>query len=66
MGNCCSTKGKDHGHKHHGHHNKKGCCCESSFRKFITKKEQIQKLEGYKKELELELQAVKERIDDLK
>ena len=46
-----------------------GCCCEHGeggfHRRFMTKKEQKERLEKYREELENELQGVKERIKDL-
>ncbi|MCK5599586.1 DUF5320 domain-containing protein [bacterium] len=72
MNNCCNVNGNHHGHKHHeDQHQGCGCgcgcsCCGPSFRKFITKEEQLEKLESYEKQLKLELQAVNEKIQDLK
>jgi hypothetical protein len=43
-----------------------GCCCESEkghHRRYLTKAEQTERLQQYAKELENELQAVKERIE---
>jgi len=46
------------------------CCCETSMgchgRRFLTKEEQIKKLENYTDELEKEITAVNERIKKLK
>ena len=48
------------------------CCCgsncinlENSARKVLSKKEKINKLENYTKELKKELEAVEEQIKDL-
>ena len=49
-----------HGHGMHGHH---GNMC---FRNFITKDEQIDHLECYKKSLESEIKGVDELIEKLK
>ena len=46
--------------------NMEGCGCHSHFRKFLTKEEQIKQLEEYAEELQLELEAVKEHIEELK
>ncbi|MEK6925028.1 MAG: hypothetical protein AABW71_02200 [Nanoarchaeota archaeon] len=42
-----------------------GQSCESSSRGFLTKKEKIEMLEEYKKNLELETKGVSEKIKDL-
>jgi|GEM_PF-2307917 hypothetical protein len=42
------------------------CCCHSHFRKFLTKEEQIKQLEEYADELQNELKAVNEHINELK
>ena len=48
------------------------CCCETSMgchshgRRFLTKEEQIKKLENYSDELKKEITAVNERIKKLK
>ncbi|GEM_PF-1135340 len=63
---CCQP---EHGvHYHHCHHgvSRTECCCqEPSFRRFVSKKEHIERLEKYKKELQKELEAVNEHLDDL-
>jgi hypothetical protein len=41
-----------------------GCCC-GSFRRFATKKEQLECLEKYKEQLQNELTGVNEKIKDL-
>ncbi len=45
-----------------------GCdCCGDHFqRRFMTKAEQIDELQAYLEELKLEVQAVEERLEDLK
>jgi hypothetical protein len=49
-----------------------GCgedCCEGDMhleRRFLTREEQIAELEGYLADLKLEIQAVEERLTDLK
>ena len=44
-----------------------GCSCHGGFhRRFQTKAEQIVELEAYLAELKLEVQAVEERLADLK
>lgn len=74
-GDCCgSEKGhKGKGHHKKGHHKKghgkKGCNCGCgchSWRNFRTKQEMIDELEDYKSELEKELKAVEERIEELR
>ncbi len=73
-GDCCSS---EHGRKGHGHHDSghhkhgktDGCCCcggHQRWRKFRTKEEIREELESYKEELEKEIQAVEERLKDLK
>jgi hypothetical protein len=44
------------------------CCCETSrpTRRFVSSKEEAERLERYKEELEREIAGVNERIDDLK
>jgi hypothetical protein len=41
------------------------CCC-GSFRSFISKKEEEERLEEYKDQLKKELEGVEERLDELK
>jgi hypothetical protein len=60
------------------HGRKGGCCCDDECdcecdccgggfqRRFYTKAEQIEELEEYLGELKLELQAVEERLADLR
>ncbi len=45
-----------------------GCCDDEMHleRRFLTKDEQITELEGYLADLKLEVQAVEERLTDLK
>ncbi len=64
---CCDTHSGGHGGHggmrdgHHGHN----CCCHSE-RRFITHAEQLEHLEMYREQVELELKGVKEHIDHLK
>lgn len=61
---CCEPK---HHHSRHHHAHTPifgGCCCPP--RRFLTKEEQIEKLERYKKELEKELAALGEHLEELK
>jgi len=64
---CCDTNGGGcgpHAGARHGHH---GCnCCCGSERRFITLAEQLEHLEKYKEQVELELKGVQEHIDMLK
>ncbi len=75
-GDCCdSERGrKKTGHHRKGHHKRGhgkkgecgcGCSCHG-WRNFRTKEEKIDELEDYKSELEKELKAVEERIEELK
>jgi hypothetical protein len=49
------------------HHGSCDCgCCSGFERRFATKAEQLDELEGYLAELQKEVQAVEERIADLK
>ena len=44
------------------------CCCKGGHghhRRYLTKEEQVERLQHYAKGLEKELQAVKERIEEL-
>jgi len=49
---------------HARHHAGCWCCCPP--RRFLTKKEQIERLEEYAKSLEGELAGLKEYIEELK
>lgn len=42
------------------------CCAGAYGRRYYTKEEKVEWLSGYAQELEQELKAVKERIEDLK
>lgn len=44
------------------------CCCEPGqvVRRFISSKEEAERLEQYKEQLEKEIAGIDERIDDLK
>ena len=56
---CCRDKG--HFHQHHMDF---GCCFPP--RRFLTKDEQIERLDKYAKELENELEGLREYIDEIK
>lgn len=43
-----------------------GCGCGSFFRRFISRKEEQEMLEGYRDQLKKELEGVEERIRELK
>jgi hypothetical protein len=43
-----------------------GCGCGPFFRRFISAKEEEEKLEGYKDQLKKELQGLEERLQELK
>jgi hypothetical protein len=54
-------------HPHHGRHAGPGPAFGGGFHRiFMTRAEQMERLEAYLRELEAEAQAVKERIDSLK
>jgi hypothetical protein len=60
-GGSCECEGKDCGCGGHG------CECGCHFqRRYQTKEEQIEDLEKYLKDLKLEVQAVEERLSDLR
>ena len=61
---CCEPK--HHHYPHHYPHSymHSGCCCPP--RRFLSKEEQIERLERYAKELEKELAAVREHLKELK
>jgi hypothetical protein len=44
------------------------CCCEPGpvIRRFVSSKEEAERLEQYKEQLEKEIAGIDERIDDLK
>jgi hypothetical protein len=44
------------------------CCCEphGAFRRFVSSKEEAERLEKYKEQLEKEITGVEERINELK
>ncbi len=61
------------GHPRHYRHHAYGCCCmepepwgPAFHRRFATREERIARLEEYLKELQAEVQAVQERIAELK
>ncbi len=68
---CCGSGHGRKGHGHHGGHHKQGrkkCSCgcgHDRWRKFRTKDEIREELKEYKAELEKEIQAVEERLDEL-
>jgi len=60
---CCDYGGSHHSRYHsHGH---RDCCCEGTWRCFISKAEKKEKLECYKKELQAELAAVNEILSEM-
>lgn len=56
---CCGTEDKSR-----LHHIGSGCCCHP--RRFLTKEEQLKRLEEYAKTLEKELTGLKEYIEEFK
>ena len=42
------------------------CCCCGPRRRFLTKKEKLERLETYREQLEKELVGVEERIKEVK
>jgi hypothetical protein len=42
-----------------------GCGCPGSFRRFVSKAEEQERLEAYADNLQKELKGVRERIDEL-
>ena len=62
---CCGHEGH-HPQSHHGHpHGHGDCCGGGSWRRFVSKAEKKQKLEHYRKELEAELAAVNELLEEI-
>lgn len=62
---CCEPGGKGHGHGHCNH----GCCGgvpAHLHRKFLSKKERMERLENYLKELDVEIKEVEKRLEQLK
>ncbi len=53
---CCHT------HERHGH----GHCCGFMPRRYLTRQEEIELLERYLEELKKEMEAVEERLRELK
>ncbi len=54
--------------EHQRHYGGRSCCGgkgKGNWRKFMTKEEKRERLEGYAKELEAELSAVKEFLEEL-
>jgi len=62
----CNCNGSCNGHCEEGGH--QGCCYEQHplQRRYQTKEKQIAELENYMKDLKLEIQAVEERLSDLR
>jgi len=62
----CGCKGPCDGHCQEGERH--GCCCEHNrfHRRYQTRDEEIAGLETYLKDLKLEVQAVEERLADLR
>ncbi|MFO8036476.1 MAG: hypothetical protein R6U57_07615 [Anaerolineales bacterium] len=68
-------RGPHHEHcRGHDHHGRGNCCCgggrhhgEGHFRRrYITRDEEIERLEGYLEDLQMEAKAVEERLADLR
>ncbi len=57
---CCSPK------KNHKTETGFGNCCCGFTRRFITKKEKLQRLEDYKEQLSKELAGVNEHLQEMK
>lgn len=62
---CCSHDQVQRGH-HHG-----GCCCTSGsggklHRRFLSKDEQVARLEAYLKDLQAEAKAVEGKIKEIR
>ena len=55
---CCHTR-EMHGHDH-------SCCCGYISRRYLTRQEETELLERYLEDLKKEVEAVRERLDDLK
>ena len=52
---------------YHGGHHHGGCCCVPGHgRRFRTREEMVEELEGYMDQLKAEAKAVEERIAELK
>lgn len=63
----CDCRQGRHGHRGHGHHHDGcQCGCHSFERRFQTKAEQVAELEAYLSDLKAEVQAVEERLADLR
>ncbi len=59
---CCHTHERhSHGHDR-GHH----CCCGHMGRKYLTRKEETELLERYLEDLRKEIEAVEERLRELR
>lgn len=61
-GSCC------HPHHHHSRYYAAGCCCpeEGSWRRYVSKAEKTKRLMRYREELEAELSAVNELLEEIK
>jgi hypothetical protein len=63
---CCEPRSH---HSWHGHPDL-GCCCAPGaghhFRRYVSKREQIERLEAYREALQKELSGVDEAIEELK
>ena len=58
---CCEAP-----HGHHGH-GQVACCCGPGFqRRFMSKEEQISRLDAYRQELAREMEEVDKRLAELK
>lgn len=61
---CCQPNGYQRGFRYWGHTS--GCGCGPSFRRFISAKEERERIEKYKDQLKKELAAVDEHLEELK
>jgi hypothetical protein len=62
----CNCNGSCNDHSAEGDH--QGCCCDQPYfqRRYQTKAEQVAELEEYLADMKTEIQAVEERLTDLK
>jgi hypothetical protein len=64
---CCEPRGR-----HVAFDASDGCCCccgsgaAHHFRRYVSKRERIERLEAYREELKRELEGVDEAIDEIK
>lgn len=57
---CCHT------HERHRHNHGHCCCCGHMERRYLTRKEEIELLERYLDDLRKEIEAVEERLRELR